>query len=317
MKLTRVLSVLLALSLHLALSSSGVAFAKAKPMVLSGIEIERGDTETKVRLKADGAIKDYRKVQLKKNVAAGRPDRIYLDLKNVRLAKQIPVKQVGTALARVRTARRGDGLRVVFDSSLDELFAYTISEQPDGLLVTIREPAAANAVAAEIIPEEQPAPEPNIVVIPVAETIYPEPNAAGDLMLLIVTSDSPDHVREWLQAPPDAKIGLKLLKMAKPGQEISTSFLVTGLTQDSDGNFSYVISLTLLDPSGKPMVSQPRYAKGAGKAPAQPVFVLTEPELALILDNSDPVGEYKMIGVVQDLISNKISRSSTRITLTQ
>ncbi|MBU0481241.1 MAG: AMIN domain-containing protein [Proteobacteria bacterium] len=313
MKLPGVLSALLALSLHLVLLSFG-ALASAEAVVLSEIEIVRTDKETRVYLKADGTIKNYRKVELKKNVKAGRPDRMYLDIRNVRLAGPIPAQEAGTALARVRTAPRGKGFRVVFDSGLEGLFEYTVQEQPEGLLVTILEPAVVNA-DVEIIPEEQPDPVPETVAAPLVETIYPEPKVAGDLMLLIVTSDSPDYAREWLNAPSDQKKGLKLLKEVKPNQETSTSFLVTGLTPDSDGNFSYVISIVLLDPFGKPMVNQPRYANVAGRAPAQPAFVLTEPELALILDNSDPVGDYKMIGIVQDLISNKVGRSSTKITL--
>ena len=111
MKSARVLSVLLSLSIFF--SAAAVA-DKACATVLYAIEIERGATETKVHLKADGPIRDYREVRLKKDVAARRPDRMYLDLKQVRLAGPIPVKQVGTALAKVRNARRPEGLRVVF-----------------------------------------------------------------------------------------------------------------------------------------------------------------------------------------------------------
>jgi type IV pilus assembly protein PilQ len=122
--------------------------------VLFDIEIERSAAETRVYLKADGKISDYRKVSLSKNVEAGRPDRMYIDVKNVRLAGPIPAKQVGTALGQVRTGQRTDGFRVVFDSNLDELFNYTISEKPDGMLITISEPSAATAVIADIIQEE-------------------------------------------------------------------------------------------------------------------------------------------------------------------
>ncbi|MEN8133996.1 MAG: AMIN domain-containing protein [Thermodesulfobacteriota bacterium] len=311
MKLTRVLLfLLLGLSIH--------PTARANATVLFDIEIERAANETKVHLKADGAIKDYRKFQLKKNVEENRPDRMYLDIKNVRLTGPSPVKQVGTALARVRTGRRTDGFRVVFDSNLDELFDYTIREQPDGLLVTIREPSVANAVVADIVPEEESGTEPEEVIPPAMETIYPEPKAEGDLKLLIVTSDSPGHAREWLEAPPASRISLELLKTIKPYQEIYISFLVTGFTPDIDGNFSYEISsFTLVDPSGKPMMNRRRYARADGKAPTHPAFIMAEQELALVLDSSDPIGDYRIIGIVEDQINNKIVRSSTRITLTR
>lgn len=336
MKLTRVLLfLLLALSLYPAArvltreitvealesnfteSVSELALSQAEATVLFDIEIAHADKETRVRLKADGAIKDYRKVHLKKDVDADRPDRMYLDIKNVSLAGPIPVKQVGTALARVRTGRKTDGFRVVFDSNLDELFDYTIREQPDGLLVTISEPSAANAVIADIMSGEESGTEPEKVIAPAVETIYPEPKAEGDLKLVIVTSDSPDHAREWLNAPPARRISLKRLKTAKTDQDIYTSFLVTGITPDIDGNFSYEISFTLLDASGKPVENRRHYAKAAGKAPTYPAFIMAEPELALVLDNSDPIGDYTIIGIVEDLTSNKVVRNSMRITLTR
>lgn len=304
MKLTRVLVFLpLVLAIH--------ATARADATVLYDIEIERADRETEVHLKADGPIKDYGKFQLKKNVAANRPERMYLDIKNVSFAGPIPGQQVGTALARVRTGKRSDGIRVVFDSNLDELFDYTIREQPDGLLVTIREPAA------DLMQGEASGTEPAKDIALVLETIYPQPKAEGDLKLVIVTSDSPDHALEWLKAPPDNKIGLKLLKTAKTDQEISISFMVTGLTQDLDGNFSYETSFTLLDPSGNPKENHRHYAKATVKAPAHPAFILAEPELALVPDSSDPIGDYRIIGMVEDLTNNKIYRTSKKITLTR
>jgi hypothetical protein len=293
MKFARVfLFLLLVLSLQ--------STAQANATVLYDIEIERTAEETKVYLKADGAIRDYRKVQLKKNIEADRPDRMYLDIKNVHLAGPIPVKQVGTALAQVRTGRRADGLRVVFDSSLDELFNYTISELPDGLLVTILEPSAADAVIA-----------------PAVETIEPEPKTEGDLNLLIVTSASPDHAQEWLSTQQGRRINLKLLKTAKPDQEIITSFLVTGVTSDISGDYSFVVSFTLLDPYGKVVFGKRNYAKAAGKAPRDPAFIMAEPALGIVLDESDPLGDYKLIGIVEDLTSNKIFRTIQKITLEQ
>ena len=286
--------------LFLLLVLSLPATAQADATVLFDIEVERAAEETKVYLKADGAISDYRKVQLKKNVEAGRPDRIYLDINNVHLAGPIPVKQVGTALAQVRTGRRADGIRVVFDSNLDELFNYTISEQSDGLLVTIHEPSAADPVIA-----------------PAVETIEPEAKSEGDLGLLIVTSDSFEHTQEWLNAPPDRRINLKLLKTAKPDQEIITSFLVTGVESDLNGDYSFVVSFTLLDPYGKVVFGKRNYAKAAGTAPIDPAFIMAEPELGIVLDESDPLGDYKIIGIVEDLTSNKIFRTIQRITLEQ
>ncbi len=303
MKLIRALLFLpLVLSIH--------ATARADATFLYDIEIERTGTETEVYLKADGAIRDYGKFQLKKNVEADRPERMYLDLRNVRLAGPIPAREAGTALARVRTGKRSDGVRVVFDSNLDELFDYTIRERPDGLLVTIREPFA-DPIQAEIsatVPE---------VMAPAMETIYPEPEGAGNLKLVIAVSDAPDYAREWLNVQGVGKNGLELLKTAKTDQEINISFLVTGLSPDRAGNSSYQTSFAVLDPFGNPRENRRHYAKATVKAPNQPAFIMAEPELALVLDSLDPIGDYTIIGIVEDLINNKISRTSKRITLTR
>lgn len=299
MNLARVFLVLLVLSLH---ATALASTPEPTATVLFDIAIERATGETKVYLKADGVINDYRKVQLKKNIEANRPDRMYLDVKNVLLAGKIPAKQVGTALSQVRIAKRSDGFRVVFDSNLDELFDYTISAQPDGLLVTIREASATNAVIADIMQGEEP-------------VAAPEPKSEGDLDLLIVAAESPEHAQEWLDSSADRKVNLKILKTAKPDQVINISFLATGVTPDSYGDFSVAVSFTLLDPSGKLVLSKRRFANTSGRAPANPAFILAEPVLSITLDGSDPSGEYTMIGIVEDLTNNKMVRTSLKIAL--
>jgi type IV pilus assembly protein PilQ len=119
--------------------------------VLFDIEVVHSPTATKVFLKADGPIRDYTKEHLTGNIKADRPERMYIDVKNVKLAGPIQPKTVGTALAQIRTGARTDGFRVVFDSGLADLFEYEISEQDDGLLVTINEPSAATAVIAGLV----------------------------------------------------------------------------------------------------------------------------------------------------------------------
>ncbi len=118
---------------------------------VTDIEVIKDSAETRVYLKADGPIKDYKKVLLDKNPSANRPNRMYLDLKNLRLSKSFETRSIGTAaLDKIRTAKRQDGFRIVFDSGLDQLFDYSISERPDGLLVSIKEPSSAKANMAPV-----------------------------------------------------------------------------------------------------------------------------------------------------------------------
>lgn len=313
MRLARVLLMLLWMSLDgTGLVGAGAA-DRARATVLLDIEIERSAGETKVHLKADGAIKDYREVRLKKNVAADRPDRMYLDIRDVRLNGPLSVKKAGTALAQVRTGLRGDGVRVVFDSGLADLFEYTITEQADGLLVTVREPSAEPVVISEIIPGDASRAETENDLIVETATIYPEPRAAGDLDLLIVPSNSLEQTLEWLDSQADPQIGLQILQTVKADQEINTSFLVTGVSRDRNGDFAVAVSFILLDPSGKPAFNKRRLGKTSGQAPAKPAFILADPLLSLTLGESDPAGIYKMIASVEDLTTNKIFRTSRRI----
>jgi len=118
---------------------------------LVNVEISKSPGETKIYLKTDGAIRSFKKVLLSKNPAANRPDRMYIDLNNIRLIGATETISVGTSISKVRTAKRQDGIRIVFDSGIDKLFDYTINKQPDGLLVTIREPSSANDIISNLL----------------------------------------------------------------------------------------------------------------------------------------------------------------------
>ncbi|MBU0485719.1 MAG: AMIN domain-containing protein [Proteobacteria bacterium] len=121
---------------------------------LIDIEVNKDSAETRILIKADGPIKNFDKVQLKKNLQANRPERFYIDIDDIKVS--IPIKEidVGTALSKIRTARRSNGIRIVFDSSTDQIFEYTIDEQNNGLLVVIQESSPASALIANLMGED-------------------------------------------------------------------------------------------------------------------------------------------------------------------
>ena len=105
------------------------------------ITVENEAGQTNVYLHADGPIQRFTKARLKKG--ADRPDRLYIDIAGVSMAKSVPsVIKVGTALNRIRTAAREKGVRIVFDSGLDALFNYDITPQTDGLKIAIKDATA-------------------------------------------------------------------------------------------------------------------------------------------------------------------------------
>jgi type IV pilus assembly protein PilQ len=108
-----------------------------KATVISGIEVVKAPTETRVQIKTNGTVTDYHKAELSSD--GGRPARMYMDIKNVSFALPEPEKKVGTSLEKIRLAKRDNGVRIVFDSARPELFSYDILSSNKGLEVVIQE----------------------------------------------------------------------------------------------------------------------------------------------------------------------------------
>ena len=154
-----------------------IRFAKATPLQLAqpktmarpaansasrlkDIEIDTTNpAETRVFIKVNGPITNFRKAHLVKN--GSLPARMYIDIANVTLPGKLRQQTVGTSLAKIRAAQRKSSVRIVFDSGLDEMFSYEIEKRPYGLLIKIAESSSA---AAPIV--ASPAPQP---VVPAGE----------------------------------------------------------------------------------------------------------------------------------------------------
>lgn len=114
---------------------------------LEKIEVEDNETQTKVYITATGPLTDYQEAKLTNNDE--RPARLYIDLANINKGKVPQQINVGSALDKIRVARRDSGSRIVFDSGLeDRLFTYKIEPQDKGLLVTIDKPASMQGASA-------------------------------------------------------------------------------------------------------------------------------------------------------------------------
>lgn len=152
-----------------------------------------------------------------------------------------------------------------------------------------------------------------------SQKIQPMPSArqAGDLGLLIVASDSPKFVEEWVKTPPKHAPRIKRIFSAKPDQLIVSAFLVTGLSANESGQFSFSVSFYVLAPNGKPLFGQRDYARGAGKLPENPTFIMADPALDLVLEKSDPEGVYTIVGQVTDLVTGKKTDNFYKITFYQ
>lgn len=123
-------------------NGSGMATA------VEDILVKTAGDQTRVVLKANGKLRSYRSGVLDKTGSA--PPRLYLDLDNIRGDTLLKEQEIGTALARIRVAKRGSGLRVVLDASGDSLFPYEIKERSDGLEVVIQEEKGLDQISSLI-----------------------------------------------------------------------------------------------------------------------------------------------------------------------
>jgi len=146
-------------------------------------------------------------------------------------------------------------------------------------------------------------------------TSGPEAKDNGDLGIVIVASDSPGYIDKWLNTPSEHGVTIDRLKTARPNQLIVTSFLVTGLSPDKDGNFRFSVSFKLLDPSNHIVFEESDYAHGAGKLPGNPTFVMADPALDLYLEPSDPAGTWTVVATANDLVNGKSASGSYTIEL--
>ncbi len=137
----------------------------------------------------------------------------------------------------------------------------------------------------------------------------------GDLAIIIVASETPEYIKEWMSTPSSHGVTIKRLKTAKPNQLIVSAFLVTGLSADEDGEFSYSVSYYFLDPNNKALFGERDYAKGSGTIPKNPSFIMADPALDIILEDSDPEGTYSIVAQVKDLVTGKKADCSYNIRL--
>lgn len=144
----------------------------------------------------------------------------------------------------------------------------------------------------------------------------PRPKPAGDLDVLIVVSDSPDYVDEWLKRSSFGRADtIKRLDVAQQEQLIAVSFLVSGFTADKNGEISILFSFAVLDPNGNAIFNQRHYAEVSQKAPKNPSFIKSGQDLTLTLDTSDPQGTYTIICIAEDQVKNKAARCSYKMKL--
>ncbi|MEW6429042.1 MAG: hypothetical protein AB1568_13510 [Thermodesulfobacteriota bacterium] len=135
--------------LRLAGMKMGGGALPAAARKLVGIDVQKGDAATTVTLMADGPVENFKYADLP--ASDGHPPRMYLDLPDLAMEGVETPVAVGTMLKRIRSARKGGGTRLVFDSAREQLFAYEVTRGDKGIVVRITEPSPVAAVLAGIM----------------------------------------------------------------------------------------------------------------------------------------------------------------------
>ncbi len=119
---------------------------------INDIKVLTTPNETKVQLLANGKVSSYSYDVL--DTKGNTPPRLYIDVNNVTGDTLIKEQKVGTSLAGIRVAKRGTGLRFVFDSSQGTLFPFQVSPLKNGVEIRIQETAKSDELS-ELIQRKQ------------------------------------------------------------------------------------------------------------------------------------------------------------------
>ena len=148
-----------------------------------------------------------------------------------------------------------------------------------------------------------------------ANILGPVPNDVEDLGIIILASDSPSYIKEWLKTPSDHVVTIKRIKQAKPNVTIYYSFLVTGLSSNKDGKCKYEVSYVFKGPNGEIVFDETINTRAEEVLPVEPTFIMADPALDITLEDTDPTGIYVLESKVIDLVSNKKAMKTYEIKL--
>ena len=120
------------------------------------------------------------------------------------------------------------------------------------------------------------------------------PREAGGLVVVLAAADSPDYIREWLATPYEEGPRLSRLDETAVGEWLYISFLVTGLTPNSEFAYDFTVGYRLLCPDGSILFDEPAQATNRSKGTARRGWVMSNPALDLLFDETDPPGKYTL-----------------------
>ncbi len=126
---------------------------------------------------------------------------------------------------------------------------------------------------------------------------------ANNLTAHIVLSHSADFVGSWIAENKLKQLPASRVKKIKKDKSFFAAFFAKGLTGDHADRYQFEVDWKLYKPDGSVLFAEDGYALGSGPAPKDSVFAIAYPTLFIILDKSDPPGNYRLEATVQDKVT--------------
>lgn len=142
-----------------------------------------------------------------------------------------------------------------------------------------------------------------------------DPSPTGQLEVMVAVSASPEYIKEWVASHYNQPITIKTVKEIKQNQMVYASAIVSGFGVTDKGGVDLSGDFILLDPKGKASIEQKDiFHVKVEKGPAPGGFIMLDPALDLMVEESDPEGVYILKAVVRDNVLGKTASGEYKLT---
>ncbi|OGX34252.1 MAG: hypothetical protein A3I43_04265 [Omnitrophica WOR_2 bacterium RIFCSPLOWO2_02_FULL_50_19] len=141
-----------------------------------------------------------------------------------------------------------------------------------------------------------------------------DPSPAGKLEVMVAVSASPEYIKEWTASHYNQPITIKTVGEIKQNQVVYASAIVSGFGVTEKGGVDLSGDFILLDPNGKMSLEQKdifHVKMEKGQAPGG--FIMLDPALDLMVEESDPEGVYILKAVVRDNVLGKTASGEYKL----
>ena len=141
--------------------------------------------------------------------------------------------------------------------------------------------------------------------------------APGDLGAIVFVSGSLAFAREWFTTAFEHRTRLRPLKRVTVDQVFHIAVFVSGYLRDSSGQVDVVAEITVRDPTGKVFLGESMKIGHKGPMGEKPGILLIPDALDVMIEPSDPMGDYNIDATVVDKVSGTTTSATTTVTVVE